>query len=50
MLPASVDQRFHLFHGHHAMMLSVHSTAGWKARLCGAAKRKQRRDQREAEH
>ena len=47
MLP--VEKRFHLFDGHHAVMISVHPAARWQTRLHGAAKRKQRRDQRKAE-
>ena len=48
MLP--VEERLHRFDGHHAMMLSVHPAAGRKPRLRRAAKRKQRRNLRKAEH
>ena len=47
MLP--VEKCLQLFQGHHAMMFAMDSAARRKPRLRGAAKRKQRRDQREAE-
>jgi len=49
MLPASVEHRLQLFHGHHAMVHSVHPAAGRKPRLRVPTQRKQRRDRRKAE-
>lgn len=45
----SIEQRLHLFHGHHAMMFAMHPAAGREPRLGSASKRKQRRDLRKAE-
>ncbi len=47
MLP--VEKCLQLFRGHHAVMFAMDPAARRKPRLRGAAKRKQRRDQREAE-
>jgi hypothetical protein len=45
----SVEERLHLFDGHHAMVLPMPAAASRETRLCIAPKRKQRQDQREAE-
>ena len=45
----SVEERLHLFDGHHAMVLPMPAAASRETRLCIAPKRKQWRDQREAE-
>lgn len=45
----SVENRLHLFDGHHAMMFAMHPATSRKSRLGGAPRRKQRRDLRKAE-
>jgi hypothetical protein len=45
----SVQERLHLFHGHHAVVFAMHTAASRKPRLGSASKRKQRHDLRKAE-
>jgi len=46
----AIEQCFHLLYRHHAMVLPMPPATSWQTRLRITPKRKQRRDQRKAEH